>query len=373
MFRHNAFETGTGAAEHFFALTIAPAESGCFHDEAEELLRLYAQTLEQYGCSENTEFLLRFHLSDITNQAPLLRNLLNGRKSFITLTGQPPADNCRLALEAWHIMPLRKRQTAEHSFLFDMENYRILLHEGNDPRTAGSYDQTREEFVSLEKELSGLGGNIADHTVRTWLYCRDVDNNYAGLVQARNHFFDVIGLTRDTHFIASTGIEGQSEIPSRLVTMDSLSIPGISPRQIKYLSAPEMLSPTAIYGVSFERGTRVVFGDRSHYYISGTASIDKHGNVLHTGDVRKQTVRLLDNVAALMESSEGSLADLRQATVYLRDLTDAAAVRRIIEERLPQGIPMVFLRAPVCRPTWLVEMEAIGINGKGSEAFPVFR
>lgn len=90
MFRHNVFETGTGAAEHFFALSIAPAESACFHDEATELLRLYAEALTQHGCSESTEFLLRFHLSDITNQAPLLRGLLHGRGSFIYCFGMHP-------------------------------------------------------------------------------------------------------------------------------------------------------------------------------------------------------------------------------------------------------------------------------------------
>ena len=112
--------------------------------------------------------------------------------------------------------------------------------------------------------LETHNANVAEHTVRTWLYNRDVDNNYAGLVQARNKYFAEIGLTKDTHFIASTGIEGQLDNVKRLVKMDSISYPTLQSGQMQYLYALENLSPTAIYGVSFERGTRLILGDRSH-------------------------------------------------------------------------------------------------------------
>ena len=368
MMMHSVFSTGSGS-EHFF--TLIPAPGGSFAEEAEALLAEYRQAVAAAGCSADSEFLLRFHCSDVFNQAPVLKEMLRDRGTFISVIGQPPAGKCRVALEAWHILPMKKTRLGEQSYLFTFADYRILLTEGPDSEAAGSYDQTAGEFASLDAGLAKLGGKVADHTVRTWLYCRDVDNNYAGLVRARNDYFDTIGLTPQTHFIASTGIEGLSAKPSRLVTMDSISIPELVREQFIYLSAPEMLSPTAIYNVRFERGTRIVFGDRSHYYISGTASIDKFGKVLYPGDVRLQTRRMLDNTEALLGVSGGTLAELKQATVYLRDPADAGIVREELEKRLPAGLPLVILKAPVCRPAWLVEMESIAVNAKGGPFPPL--
>ena len=370
MFLHSSFiPSETSGSEHFFAVIPAPGKN--FLSEAESLLEEYSRGIAGSGCSEGSELLLRFHCSDIVNQAPLLRKLLRGRHSFVSMIGQPPAEGSRIVLEAWHILPMKKHFISDHAVCCEFQNYRLLIFEGSDSTVLGSYDQTAGEFAELEAELKKMNGNVADHTVRTWLYCRDVDNNYAGLVQARNRYFDEVGLTAQTHFIASTGIEGISAKPDRLITMDSINIPELKPAQFHYLSAPEMLSPTAIYNVRFERGTRLIFGDRSHYYISGTASIDKFGKVLYPDDVRAQTQRALDNTEALLRAGGGTLSDLKQATVYMRDPADASIIRREVEKRLPAGIPMVLLKAPVCRPAWLVEIESIGINHQGGDFPPL--
>ena len=135
------------------------------------------------------------------------------------------------------------------------------------------------------------------------------------------------------------------------------------------MEAPEYLSPTHLYRVAFERGTRVVYGDRSHYFISGTASIDAKGNIVHPGNVARQTVRTLDNIRALMERNGGSLSALKQAVVYLRDWADRDLVRRALMDSPLAGVPHLLLKAPVCRPGWLVEIDGIAVNGAGENAF----
>lgn len=369
MFLHSVFPSQQFCSEHFFAVIPEPGKN--FLAEAESLMDEYRSAAAGSGCSERSELLLRFHCSDIVNQAPILRKLLGDRHSFVSMIGQPPAEGCRIVLEAWHILPMKKHFSSSHSVCCEFQNYRFLLFEGGDSESVGSHDQTAREFSELGSELKKSGATVAGHTVRTWLYCRDVDNNYAGLVQARNRFFDTVGLTAQTHFIASTGIEGISAKPDRLVTMDSLSIPELERGQFFYLSAPEMLSPTALYNVRFERGTRIIFGDRSQYYISGTASIDKFGKVLYPDDVRAQTQRALDNTEALLQAGGAGLSDLKQATVYMRDTADASIIREELEKRLPSGIPMVLLKAPVCRPAWLVEIESIAVNDRGGDFPPL--
>ncbi len=143
--------------------------------------------------------------------------------------------------------------------------------------------------------------------------------------------------------------------------MDSYSVKGISPEQIQLLYAPIHLNSTYEYGVRFERGTAVHYGDRSHAFISGTASIDNLGNVLHIGDIRRQTLRMWENVEMLLAEGKFAMDDIAHMIVYLRDLSDYTVVKAMFEECFPET-PKVILLAPVCRSTWLIEMECIAIR-----------
>ena len=144
------------------------------------------------------------------------------------------------------------------------------------------------------------------------------------------------------------------------VLMDSYAVKGLKKEQIKYLYANEYLSPADIYGVRFERGTCVNYTDRKHIFISGTASIDKKGDVLHLGDIRKQTLRMWDNVEALLNEAEASFDDVAQILVYLRDISDYSLVKEMFDKKF-SGTPYLILYAPVCRPEWLIEMECMAI------------
>jgi enamine deaminase RidA (YjgF/YER057c/UK114 family) len=186
----------------------------------------------------------------------------------------------------------------------------------------------------------------------------NIDANYEGVVKARNDFFRQQGLTIDTHFIASTGIGGRSETRNACVAIDFLSVPNITLENQKFLKALEHLNPTHEYGVAFERGTQLKIGDKSRYFISGTASIDKHGDVLYLGDVKKQMERLLENIDALLKDGEACVKDTQYFIIYLRDISDKDVVETYMSEHYP-GIPHIVLFAPVCRPQWLIEMECI--------------
>ena len=134
---------------------------------------------------------------------------------------------------------------------------------------------------------------------------------------------------------------------------------GLKDEQIHFLYAPTHLNPTYEYGVSFERGTYVDYGDRRQVFISGTASIDNKGNVLYPGDIRKQTHRMWENVEVLLAEAEMNFDHIGQMIVYLRDVADYQVVKAMFDERFP-NTPKVILLAPVCRPGWLIEMECMG-------------
>jgi len=291
---------------------------------------------------------VRFFLSDATNQQPAVAEAMSGCAFPVSYIQQPPLDGTKLA--AWVYASDKSEKECP-----------LVWTAGLSSPEGDSAEQMANVFGQYADCLEKQGLMVAPDCVRTWIYVHDVDLNYAGVVNGRKAYFDTIGLTADTHYIASTGIEGRNADPHKLVTMDAVAVRGLDPSRIQYLYAKDHLSPTYDYGVTFERGTAVHFDDRTHVYISGTASIDHRGEVLHVGDVAKQTERMLDNIAALLSETEASMDDIAVATIYLRDTADYIQVKSLIDERLPK-MNAVYVLAPVCRCTWLIEMECIAIS-----------
>jgi enamine deaminase RidA (YjgF/YER057c/UK114 family) len=219
--------------------------------------------------------------------------------------------------------------------------------------------QTTDLLHQLEGFAQRHGGVLRDNLLRTWFYVRDIDTNYAGLVEARRALFERHEMTAATHYVTSTGIAGEMHRYDDLVAMDALWECGLDPAQIRFMTATSHLCPTHEYGVTFERGTRVTYGDRSHFYISGTASIDKDGRILHEGNLDRQIDRTLENIEVLLSHQGAHLSDLKQAVVYLRDPSDGAKARTLLTLLLPQSVPFILVEGRVCRPGWLVEIEGI--------------
>ena len=232
-----------------------------------------------------------------------------------------------------------------------------------------SYEQTRLLFNKYLKTIEGTDMTMERNLVRTWIYVTNIDVNYQGVVEARNDIFDKEGLTADTHYIASTGIGGATPVRHAAVAIDFLTVPNIKEEDKKYLQALEHLNPTHEYGVAFERGTRLTLPThtlhpegsqqfKQQYFISGTASINKHGDVVYEGDIVRQTGRLLENIGALLKDGDATMNDIRYFIIYLRDITDYHTVEILMNQFYPQ-IPHIIVEAKVCRPGWLIEMECI--------------
>lgn len=366
--------TQQDVGEYFFCLESP--QLGDFQRNAQELFLQYQQQCLDMHCNEDSEITVKFHLSDIQNQAPWIEaQFSEQRRRKFHFVGQAPANGAHIGLEAYHLKNGAKPKKSyppelcENHRLINLDHYKILWQQNDKKPTNHAETDMQQAFQKAELQLNCYGGNVKDHTIRTWIYVRDIDNNYASIVKARNQIFEAWGMGSNFHSIASTGIEGQSKSPQRFVSMDSLSILGLHARQIEYMSALDHMPPTRTYGVAFERGTRIIYGDRSHYYISGTASIDKHGKVMHVGDIRAQTQRTIDNVRSLLENHQATLADLKTFTVYLRDPADLHLVSLELDKVIPHTVPRLIVRGSVCRPEWLIEIDGVAINGNGDPQF----
>ena len=309
----------------------------------------------------------RYFLSDSANQADdvAAADTSDCAKSIIQ---QAPLDGTKIGLWAYLMTDVETRLLPSELYEARHGAYRHLWNGSAHNLAANSEYQTRLLFNEYVMQLLQEGCTLADNCIRTWLFVNDVDLNYGGVVRARNQVFFTQGLTNSTHFIASTGIGGRQQDPNVLTQMDNYAIAGIKPEQIRYLYAPTHLNRTSDYGVSFERGTRVDYGDRCHVIISGTASINNKGQVAYPKDIIQQTHRMWENVEALLSEAECTFDDVAHIIVYLRDNSDYAVVSKLFQERFSNK-PYIIVQASVCRQDWLIEMECMAVKKNANAAF----
>ncbi|MDE6393105.1 MAG: hypothetical protein K2L59_07565 [Muribaculaceae bacterium] len=337
------------------AMIESPRDNEAFDTCARRMAEAAGRLSELAGAGMQPVF-MRWFVSDAANQTPLPAE--TKRDCATSVIQQPPLDGSKLALWVIYQEDAGFRQTSKGVW----ENSRGEIWTGDthcEPDC--SYNMTARYLETLAATLAARGGSLVAHCVRTWFMVRDVDVNYQGVVEGRNDLFDREGLTADTHFIASTGINGSLPDHRMTVAFNAYSDTSLEPGQMTYLHARSHLNPTAEYGVAFERGTAVSRGDRRHVFISGTASIDNRGEIVHPGDIKAQTGRMLDNIEALLTEGGCEWNDVAHLIVYLRDVADAPTVREIFARRFPD-IPTVTVLAPVCRPGWLIETECMAIR-----------
>ncbi|HYM02242.1 MAG TPA: Rid family hydrolase [Stellaceae bacterium] len=380
-FSSKSFAGTSGEAEHFIAVT--PRNDLALDGQLREVEGLYAEARQALGLGPETAIFRRVFMSDAMNQAAVLRDsaLYRGEADdpvAVSLIQQAPLAGAKLALLAYHVesaAPVAKRRLSPHHVLVERNGRRHLwttgLCAGECGADASPSVQTRAIFGDLIGALDGAGATLRDHCVRTWIYLKDVDVFYQGMVESRGAIFAEQGMTRDTHYIASTGIEGACAHRYDLVTMDAYSHLDLEARQVSYLNDFERLCATKDYNVHFERGTRIAYADRAHHFLSGTASIDKAGQIVHPGDVLRQLDHALANAAALLRAGAADLADLMHLVVYLRDPTDHPRVAAYLAERFPD-LPTIIVQGAVCRPQWLIEVEGIAIAPQDAPSLPAF-
>lgn len=355
------FEAEGGVSEYHLLLTLVRA-GGEFAAQVEAIHEGLGKLLLDKGWGENSVVYRRYFLSDAANQTEILSSSLTkeaGRN--ISVIQQAPANGSKIALWVYGQFGHRKEERYFRHFWTTQSRY----------MGGNSEQQTDFLLTAYNRELLENQCAIGINCIRTWFFVRDIDVNYAGVVKARRTLFGQWGLNKDTHYIASTGIEGRSADPRSCVMLEAYAVSGLKPEQVSYLYALSYLNPTWEYGVTFERGVSILYGDRRQAYISGTASIDNKGNIVGPGDIVKQVFRMWENVEALLKEGGYVFEDVCQMIIYIRDSGDYITVKRLFDERFP-WLPRVIVLAAVCRSGWLVEMECIALKKQHNPEFRNF-
>lgn len=135
-----------------------------------------------------------------------------------------------------------------------------------------------------------------------------------------------------------------------------------NPRQVPAFEYPIDYGPRP---PSFSRATRVETETLRRIFISGTAAIRGHATVA-ADDLEAQLACTRENLHLIAQAA-GAGAELgaadgwqRSFKVYVRHRSEAAAVRRFLEQHLLQpGDDVIYLLADLCRVDLCVEIEAV--------------
>ena len=104
----------------------------------------------------------------------------------------------------------------------------------------------------------------------------------------------------------------------------------------------------------------VVAGD--FVYLSGALATDAAGKVV-AGDIRQQTARTLDNLAALLEKSGSRMDRVAGVTVYLKSAADFAAMNEVYAKYWPKDPPTrTTVVANLAVPEALVEIAMVAVR-----------
>jgi chorismate lyase/3-hydroxybenzoate synthase len=214
------------------------------------------------------------------------------------------------------------------------------------------------------------------HLLRVWNYLPQINADGGGLERYRQ-----FNLGRQQAFVEAgqAAFEGapaacalgihQGALCIRFLAGRAAPLPVENPRQVSAYRYPPTYGPRS---PTFSRAALAEIGGGDvALFISGTASIVGHETV-HLGDVRAQTQETLRNLGAVIEAANArattqfDLAAL-DCVVYVRHVSHAAMVRRVLEDTLGAQAHTVshavYLEADICRQDLLVEIEAHAVVG----------
>jgi len=292
----------------------------------------------------------------------------------------PPIGGSTAVCEVWRLAGT-EQSTAIESAKSGRVRYRctdsllfgtLMIDERDLPinSAAGTSALVRATEIGYREIFDLLESARHPYLVRVWNYLPDINGLDNGHERYRQ-----FNSARKFAFQAS----GQATVGSVPAACALGSVPG-GPLCIYFLAARaapiaiENPRQTSAYHYPLQYGRHQPIFSRACFlpeclgidlFVSGTASIVGH-ETLHSGDVVAQTQESLANISAVLGEANRVLGGARysldslQLKVYVRRPSDLAAIAAEIARSVQVEVPIVYLRADVCRSDLLVEIEASG-------------
>jgi chorismate lyase/3-hydroxybenzoate synthase len=202
------------------------------------------------------------------------------------------------------------------------------------------------------------------HLLRVWNHVGDVnaadggDERYRAFCAGRYEAFarHDYALRADLPAASAVGMKGRG-YQAYFIASRTPGMQVENPRQVSAYDYPPQYGRRS---PSFSRATVVRDGEESLVFVAGTASIIGH-ETRHAGDAGAQIVETLANIDRIVAAAGGG--ELAMLKAYVRHEADCETVANAI--RAAHGaLPVMFLRADICRADLLVEVEGVAKSAR---------
>jgi enamine deaminase RidA (YjgF/YER057c/UK114 family) len=126
---------------------------------------------------------------------------------------------------------------------------------------------------------------------------------------------------------------------------------------LRYINPPTLAKPTGYTHV-------VVAPDGRTVYIAGQVALDSTGQLVGSGDFRRQAEQVIRNLQRALASVGGTLDDVAKTTTFITDLKYLPALREVRSRYLSAQRPpasTLLVVSSLARPEYLIEVEAIAV------------
>jgi enamine deaminase RidA (YjgF/YER057c/UK114 family) len=236
--------------------------------------------------------------------------------------------------------------------------------------SGGAADESGPAGRQAERMFSNASAALKTHgfsyprVLRTWIYLRRILEWYGDFNKVRSALYrrpDFLGEGDGAAFPASTGIQGRMGDEECFMNVLAVEPADRSDVEVIPILKTARQGQASSYRSSFSRAMVLRTGGVRTIYVSGTASIDGSGESVYRGDREGQALQTLLSVAALLEEQGGSLENICTAALYCADRETCAAYFRMTRLLGLPAFPVIAVRADICRPELLIEMEAVAV------------
>jgi reactive intermediate/imine deaminase len=109
---------------------------------------------------------------------------------------------------------------------------------------------------------------------------------------------------------------------------------------------------------------QAVRAEGSHWlFISGQVALNERGEIVGQGDVKAQTIQVLENLKRALAAEGADLTNITKVTVYLTDMAHRQTVAEVRASYFGKDLPastLVEVKA-LAHPDFLIEVEAIAV------------
>lgn len=236
-------------------------------------------------------------------------------------------------------------------------------------RQAGKLPLQQATQAAYEAIFSLIDALRFPHILRFWNYMADITGTTHGLERYRQfNMGRQDGFLHNGRQIAGGAVPAASAVgfeagPLTIYFLASRGPTPVAienPRQVSAYRYPRDYGPRS---PTFSRASVAQLGGNDVLFLSGTASIVGH-RTLHAGDVVAQLRETLVNIDAMIGEANrvapeaGFTRNALCYKVYVRHEKDVGAIHAELRRVLGPSARLMFLKADICRPDLLMEIEA---------------